>query len=157
AKALEHLKTAEKNYHDLRTALTAQQDLKGSLELTRTVAKQRESAALEGAKKILEDARTTLAEINRIRNALNLKAKHLSDTAGVLKSQVKNQWGISWQDLFGCLTQASFMHWGNLPKVESGPALMAVGQFGELITKGVQNVVTDSGESLSKANVVHQV
>jgi hypothetical protein len=157
AKALKHLKAAEKNYRDLRTALTAQQDLTASLELTRTVAKQRESAALEGAKKILKDAQTSLAEINRIRNALDLKAKHLSVTAGDLKSQVKDQWGISWQDLFGCLTQASFMHWGNLPQVESGPALMAVGQFGELITKGVQNVVTDSGESLTKANVVHQV
>ena len=71
---------------------------------------------------------------------------------------MRKDWGVTWQDMFGCLTQLSFMNWGNLPeKIESGPALMATGQAGDLLLRGVSNVVTDSGQSMSKTYVVKRV
>ena len=89
---------------------------------------------------------------------MDAKGKALKRDAGDLNDEVYKKWGVSLADLFGCLTQFSFQHWGNLPeKIESGPALMAAGQVGDLMNKGISKVVTDSGQSLSKDYVVKQV
>jgi hypothetical protein len=156
--ALELLQSAEDDYHSYQAAMNKSAQSQAGLQLAVSIASSRKTDIEDEAKKTLERSAAALAKINQLRDLLDAKGKALAHDAGDLKDRVKTAWGVSWQDMFGCLTQFSFQHWGNLPeKIESGPALMATGQVGDLFQKGISNVVSDSGQSLSKDYVVKQV
>ncbi len=156
--ALKDLQKAEDDYRSYRTAMNGSAQRDAGLQLAVSVASRRRRDIETEAKDTLDDCKAALAKINQLRDLLAAKMKALADDAGDLKEQVRGKWGVSWQDLFGCLTQFSFQHWSNLPeKIESGPALMAAGQIGDLFQKGISNIVSDSGQSLSKDYVVKQV
>ena len=156
--ALKHLTSAENEYRAYQKDMNQSAQSKSGLQLAVNVAGTRRKAIEQEAKAALADSQTALAEINRLRELLEAKGKALTTDAGTLKDKMKSSWGVSWQDLFGCLTQFSFMHWNNLPeKVESGPVLMASGQLGDLYQKGISNVISDSGQSMNKDYLVRRV
>ena len=156
--ALGDLKSAENEYRKYQSAMNQSAQSTAGLQLAVRVTHTRLDSIEDAANKALASAQTALAKINRLRGLLDAKGQALATDAGDLKDQVRSAWGVSWQDLFGCLTQFSFMHWANLPeKVESGPVLMAAGQAGDLLQKGISNVVSDSGQSMNKTYVVRRV
>jgi hypothetical protein len=156
--ALRYLANAETEYNKYQTAMKDSKQTQAGLQIAVNVAGSQYIALQEETTKLLSDAQKKLGEVNRLRGLLDAKGKALERDAGDLKTDVSTKWGVSWQDMFGCLTQLSFMHWGNLPeKIESGPVFMATSQAGDLLVKGINNVVTDSGQSISRAYVVHQV
>ena len=156
--ALKHLQDAEDEYRQYRTAMNEFAESQAGMQLAFDVAGTWLDKIKREAKETIQDLAAALAKVNQLRDLLDAKGKALKRDAGDLKDEVYKKWGVSLEDLFGCLTQFSFQHWGNLPeKIESGPALMAAGQVGDLMNKGISNVVTDSGQSLSKDYVVKQV
>ena len=156
--ALKALKDAESEYHTYQTAMNEKAQSQAGLQLAVKVAGGQRKDIEKEAESTLSDTKAAVAEINRLRDLLQAKARELASNFGDLENRVRNAWGVSWQDLFGCLTQFSFMHWNNLPeRIESGPALMAAGQVGDLFQRGISNVVSDSGQPMSKTYLVKQV
>jgi hypothetical protein len=156
--AVTALRHAETDYKAYRTAMNKSQETVQSLQVAREVATARREAIEKAAKDTLVNCAETLVNINRLTGMLKDKGEQLTSDANKLQQNVWNEFGVSWQDLFGCLTQFSFQHWGGLAsKLEGGPILMAAGQAGDLMQKGISGVITDSGQSLSKEYVVKQV
>jgi hypothetical protein len=156
--AVNALSRAEADYKAYRTAMNESQEAHQSLRLVSGAASARRGLIVNETKATLDRCKETLENINRLTALMRDKGDRLTSDANKLQQSVWNQFGVSWQDLFGCLTQFSFQHWGGLTsKLESGPVLMAAGQAGDLLQKGISGVITDSGQSLSKGYVVKQV
>jgi hypothetical protein len=156
--ALKYLKSAQAEYLPYQTAMNVSSEKTAGLQLAVSVESTRYDALEKETKEALASSNDAFAKVDRLRGLLEAKGNALAEDTDELQRDVFRDWGVSWQDMFGCLTQLSFMHWLNVPKEpETGAPLMAVGQAGDLLLKGINNVVSDSGQSMSKAYVVRRV
>ncbi|MFO1037510.1 MAG: hypothetical protein U1E45_11740 [Geminicoccaceae bacterium] len=157
-KALSHLTSAEREYKAYQTAMNAAAERTAGLTLAVNFEGSRLKTLQTATSDTLTQANDAFAQIDRLRGLMEAKANALANDTKDLQADLRRDWGVTWQDLFGCLTQLSFMHWLNESKEpDTGPGLMAMSQVGDLLNKGINNVVTDSGESMNRHYVVRRV
>jgi uncharacterized Ntn-hydrolase superfamily protein len=122
-------------------------------------------------KKILPDTSAAIRAKEEVRNGLRTTLNGYEDE---FKAEIDSKFGLKWQDFFGILNQLSFTNREfSTPsyKDDSGKVIpskfmlggalatgaMLVSQLGDLAAKGIENVVTDSGEQVSKKQIIKSV
>ncbi|MGC4098021.1 MAG: hypothetical protein QM706_12975 [Nitrospira sp.] len=114
--------------------------------------------------KIKKELDRTSGVIDDLNGKLN--QDELAQKLSKFEDQIKAATGLSWQTFFNCLGMLSFMNVNEprsaintLTKVGgyASAGAMAASQLGVMINEGVTKVLNDSGDPVSKSNILTQV
>jgi hypothetical protein len=162
--SLESLHTIEEARNKYFASLHDNKNDTADLAAAITTTSSQISLLSERKTKIRGELDKTSGTIDELDGKLN--QNELADKLRKFETQIKSAFGLSWQTFFNCLGMLSFMNvneprnaTNTLTKVGgyASAGAMAASQLGAMINEGVNKVLNDSGEPVSKNYVLTQV
>lgn len=133
------------------------------------------AAAMQEKKKRIQEILPEISKAIRAKEELRTRLRTtLNGYEDEFKAEILSKFGLKWGDFFGVLNQLSFTNREvSTPayKDDSGAVIpaklllggavatgaMLVSQLGDLAAKGIENVITDSGDQVSKKQIIQSV